>query len=281
MKVKTTVGIIFLAVTMLLCSCGEKVPVEEVNEQSTEGRMLTKQEGAPGSDEDFPDIVPETGEETDSAEKEVSFEPSAEELGRICQTWDCVMEEGGKETVYRLILGDENMAQLVVQNGIGELQALSFGTFALTDENHLLMDFEKDMENGKVLEGSERTHFGGTYRIEMENSYCLNMTGEKGAASLAPGSEKNETLVFYDTRYTPDKLQEVSDAVLHYYEAQTGHEYTGKALIDEISEEGILIHLCEDMGDHIATSGWYLIDPFTFQGTDEIMGTEIDFAPYS
>ena len=268
-----------MLLSLLLCACGN----QEAEEQDTEVQISVEQdmtEEEKDMQETAAAVLESSEEETDEKPETDVYVPSAEELEQVQNTWDSIVKEGDKETVYRLILGEENTAQLVVQNGIGELLSLSFGTFALEGENCLYLDFEKDMENGKTLEGSERTHIRGNYEMKMENSYCMNLTGEQDADPLVPDSE-NKTLVFYDTRYTPDKLEEMSNAVLHYYEAQTGSPYPGKALIDEISEEGVLIHLCEDMGDHIATSGWYLIDPFTFEGTDEIMGTEINFAPYS
>ena len=69
-------------------------------------------------------------------------------------------------------------------------------------------------------------------------------------------------------------------AALDFYEARTGYR-PGAARVDSRSEEGVSIQLYDDMGTHTATCAWYLVDPDTLTGTDEITGEAIDLSPHA
>lgn len=273
MKIKKTLLSAFLITGVLfLCSCKETASEDILPEDAAETTDLNIPEQAG----ETPAETEKIQEEAEKEEEEMLYQPSEEELTLFQQTWDCIVRDGEKETVYRLILGDENMAQYVVQNGIGELLGLYFGSWDIVGENQIFLDFQSEDSAAENLE----TCLKGIYEAEFEETYCMKLVGREQADALIPDGG-GKTLTFYDTRYTPEKMQEITDAVLNYYEEQTGEEYPGKALINDITDEGVLVQLCEDMGDYTATDGWYLIDPFTFAGTDEILGGEIDFAPYS
>ncbi len=69
--------------------------------------------------------------------------------------------------------------------------------------------------------------------------------------------------------------QELLDMALDYYERENSYR-PGGADIDGRDGDTVTIHLYDDMGDHLATSGWYDIDCKTGKGTDGIFGNEVD-----
>ena len=46
-------------------------------------------------------------------------------------------------------------------------------------------------------------------------------------------------------------------------------------MLDSETEGTLLIHVFADMGDHVATYGWYELDKSTLEITDTIFGTTI------
>ena len=65
-----------------------------------------------------------------------------------------------------------------------------------------------------------------------------------------------------------------------YMEKNGGYE-PANIEAEEFGPEGVRVHLYDVVDDHTATCAWYLIDPDTLLGSDEITGEEIDFLPYA
>ena len=238
-----------------------------------------KPDGDPAAQGETGEInKPLTGTDGKREEKE-PYEYSPEEYEDYARTWLYTEKLPDGERVYRLILGDEEMAQLVVQTGIGDLLFLSAGRWYPSAENELTLELTADMRDGADLGEEEREVFGGVYRAVRDDYHKLFLGCEDGATAILPDMEKGEAL-FYDERYRPEVLDEIVRAADAYYRAVNGEDYPGDTLIEEVGPEGVLVHLVEDMGDHTATAGWYLVDPFSLTGSDEITGETIEFASY-
>lgn len=227
----------------------------------------------PGTTAPSPSRRPESSTENKT-------EPSPEKRAPYSRTWIHTEYFADKEWVYRIILDRDGSAQLVVQDGVGNLIDLSGGSWSLQDDGRLTLDLVSTRINGEELAEGKTIPLGGAYSAVLKNdgsSLTLGVT--ENASELAP-AQKDGPVVFYDERYTPEKLEMLCRAVLNYYTGQNGEPYPGRAMVHEIGPDGVLIHLGEDMGDHIATAGWYLINPDTLQGSDEILGGAIDFSSY-
>ena len=68
--------------------------------------------------------------------------------------------------------------------------------------------------------------------------------------------------------------EELSELARLYYEEKYGVNLI--VLADGRTEDGVVLHLYEDMGTHTATYAWYVIDPVTLTGYDEMTGEPVD-----
>ncbi len=105
--------------------------------------------------------------------------------------------------------------------------------------------------------------------------------------------EKKAASSYVNIKYTPFSGSEVktqtaadtsgggySDAelcqmALDHYEKHYNYR-PGICMVDSEINGIVLLHLYDDMGDHIATSAWYAIDRTPGKGTDTIMGDTVD-----
>ena len=275
MKNKHTVLVaLFLCFTVFLSSCGKKVSSKEIYDKNLSATVRNESEIVSKSE-----INPESNNIY-----EPKYIPSSEEIKAYANTWKYIDKENeGK--ISRLILSEGGTAQLVYQDSIGQLQDLSEGKWSISSKERLKIDLILHMENGKFLEDYQQHSLGGEYFAVIDTiKATMTLSCEKNATPLVNNHE-NEALKFYDESCYPDEdpkytEQMLCEVVLAWYEDTQGEKYPGVAAVDSISHDGWIIHLYEDMGDHIATLGWYTINPYTLIGTDDILGKEIDFSIY-
>lgn len=218
-----------------------------------------------------------------TASQQETYRPTQKEKDAIQGTWK-YMDPSEKKHIYRIIFSEDGSVQLVQQNEIGELLSLSDGHWTVTGRDRLQIQLTSYMLDGCEIEETRRKTFGGEYRTDRKNDSTMILTCEDKSAPLVPGHEKNPAEFHIEEadldKKDSDTEKIICDAVLKWYEDINKEPYPGIAEVDSIGPEGWIIHLYENMGDHIATSGWYTINPDTMIGTDDIIGEEIDFSPY-
>ncbi|MCR5788835.1 MAG: YARHG domain-containing protein [Lachnospiraceae bacterium] len=121
--------------------------------------------------------------------------------------------------------------------------------------------YEKD--NVKLIQSYEsKAPAGGSKPQSSQTSQSSgSKPGNSGSGSQKPGSG-----------YTDAQLCKMAQ---DYYEKHN-HYRPPIAEIDSTDGDNVTIHLYEDMGDHTATSAWYVINRKTGKGHDDIFGDEID-----
>lgn len=85
-----------------------------------------------------------------------------------------------------------------------------------------------------------------------------------------------------NTNITEYTTQELEDAALNYYQANSKEHYRPGlvgSMPDEENPNIINIQLYDNLGDHNSTSDWYSIDKTTGKGTN-ILGEKIDLRKY-
>lgn len=199
----------------------------------------------------------------------------------LIETWVYTNYTEDGIRVNRLTLMEDGYADLPIQNEIGELLGLCFGTWSV-DGDILSLSLTEDPAIGTMF-SPEWEDIGGDYRYELWEDGMLSLTDLDNPHPILPNMP-GETVFFESSAAQFQRIElevSVCDAVLAYYEAKNGAEYPGYADVEGRDENGnMIVHLYEDMGDHIATSAWYTINSETFQGTDDVMFQEIDFSPY-
>ena len=214
-------------------------------------------------------------------ENEKGADSEKEWPDELSKTWSRSDDAESEEVVTRLILSEDGTAQLPIQNGIGELLGLCFGSWYV--ENGILtLTLTPDSAMGTFFNPEWKT-IGGDYSYSVDENGILYLTDLDNPCPIVPYMS-GMMLPFEsdEAAYEREKQEtEILDTVTRYYNAQNESDYSGYAEISGRNEDGtLLIHLYEDMGDHIATAAWYTIDPVTYQGYDDVEGGSIDFSPY-
>ncbi len=99
-----------------------------------------------------------------------------------------------------------------------------------------------------------------------ENKAPESSTKSQTSKSSSSGTQKK------GSEYTNAQLCKMAQ---DYYERH--HNFRPPiAEVDSTDGDNVTIHLYEDMGDHTATSAWYVIDRKTGKGYDDLFGDSID-----
>ena len=250
---------IILCLLLLISGCGGK-----------------KDEGSAGKIPQDPSVsaAPQTTDEPEL------YVPSEQVIEQYCQTWvyPMVDPETDSELMVRLILSEDGTAQMPVQDGIGQLLNLYYGQWTLYGDELLHLEMTPD----DMSEGAEPIL--GDYMAVFGDFNSLTLSVMEDASPLVIGHQTEPATFFEETSFLDPsgeiREQLVCEVALNYVEAISGEPYPGVAAVDSWEEGMILVHLYEDAGDHIATLAWYLIDPVSLIGYDQISGEQIDFAPY-
>ncbi len=105
------------------------------------------------------------------------------------------------------------------------------------------------------------------------------------ADTVPPDATQNETT--QNTKALPKELdreatfaacteEQILQAAVKYY-TKDDDSFIPLAELDSVDGDTWMIHLYEDLDDHVATSNWYTIDRKTLQGTD-ILDEPVDLA---
>ena len=167
------------------------------------------------------------GDVSQEKEQKPAYQPTPEELKCYALTWEYTYY-GEQETVYRLILGEDRTAQMVVQDPVGQLLDLYGGTWKLSGKEELALDLTQTMEDGEQLDEKDQRNLSGTYGAFLGDDASLTLSCENGAPQLVPGQEFEPT-TFYDERFDPETLNLLCRAVTNYYRAKNGEDYPGVA----------------------------------------------------
>ena len=218
------------------------------------------------------------------------YEPTEEEINSYTDTWIYQTGQNKDDFLYKLTLNEDMSADLPVLDGNGNLWDHSHGTWKITGENELTLSLTTTVNDSQELNEGDYFENGGIYKAVLTDDQGLELTAVKNADHIVSHMQFGPVTlypeeIYFGSREEPLVRPEVTDEVLlqaaiDYYESATGHPYPGIAEIDSVSEDGILIHLYEDMETHTATAAWFLIDPATYRGTDDITGEEIDLTPF-
>ena len=265
---------VLCAVCLLLTACGdEQAPVPPSDSpEPAQHHALEKLDSDEPEEEEAPDSTP--GEELTEEPTDTAY---PEELIRTWIHTDYTQNEAWD---YQLTLNNDGTAEMPVQNGIKLLLLLYHGRWKVVDGDQLYLSMFAEVYDGENVPQGIELEIKGTYPFVLDNTLTFPEPGK--IPPLAP-NPNGEPLVFQPgeqvraQRYLEDWCCSI---VREYYEDVSQHAYPGYAEVDSIDDEGVHVHLYEDMGDHTATAGWYTIDPKTYQGRDDIMNTEIDFSPY-
>ena len=283
---KIAMWFITLCIGVSLCACTQSLPEETKVEtslpsgQSTEPSAEVQTEAsteaptAPATEvatEISEEIEESTAEAITEVPTEAAYQPSEREIQMYLNTWEVFNQE--KYITCRLILSENALAQYIVQDRIGNLVHLYGGTWTITGKNQISLQLTQSMRDGEELQKPVATE--SCYQMVKGPLSRMTLTYLDGTILLP-----QNPMDLYDERFTPQRLDEVCQAVRAYYKTVNGEEYPGKVIVNDTGPDGALIQLTEDMGDHMATAGWYLINPITLMGSDEGMGTDIDFGAY-
>lgn len=179
---------------------------------------------------------------------------------------------------------------LPMHNSDGELIERSEGTWEVTGKDELTLSLTTTTHDGEELAEEDYIKTGGTYKAVLTEDEGLELSPKEDAEHIISHMQFGPIILYPEDIYfgedtSSEALPEVSDeelcnAALRYYESLTGHTYPGISEIDTVSEDGYLIHIYENMDTHTATAAWYLIDPYTYRGTNDITGEEVDLTPF-
>ncbi|MCR5733232.1 MAG: YARHG domain-containing protein [Lachnospiraceae bacterium] len=106
-----------------------------------------------------------------------------------------------------------------------------------------------------------------------KNNIKLIQTYEKKAPATGGNTTTTTTTTQSSSSGYTDK--ELCRMAQDYYEKHYGFR-PPIAEVTSTSGDEITIHLYEDMGDHTATSAWYVVNRKTGKGIDDIFGNKID-----
>lgn len=160
------------------------------------------------------------------------------------------------------------------------------GTWMCRDAEHLELDLTCT-ENASGLDFYSKP-IQGTYFYSFTDSgtdsgeKLLTLTVEDEAASpLCTDHAYEPITLVYNTNPADDSSMEekLCYAAQNYYSTVYGY-LPGYADPEGYEDGCLVVHLYDDMGDHIATSARYIINPDTLYGYDDMTGEEIDFAGY-
>ena len=270
---KHTVLTAVLAAVMLLnfTGCGERQQPEVPPPAADSASALAPEPERPPEQKEPEQKPPET------------VPPAKEEICYITDEW--LWPDGVTGDQYHLILGEDHTAQLVHQDYVGSLLDLSAGTWVCREGGKLELVFENHMRDSQTLETPEQ--FGGTYAFAPVEENLLELACLDGADPLFPEHGKHPALLQPLSSLTVgdgplDPLTEASlcVAATEYYAAFHGGYRPGNAMVDSVEDEGVYIHLYDDMGTHTATCAWYVVDPLTLQGYDDMTGQDIDLTEF-
>lgn len=225
--------------------------------------------------------APASGQQGASNEEdtgEPEYEPKPGAIKSYAHTW-VYTETAGGGRVFRLVLGEDGSAQLIVQDGVGNLVGLSSGTWTLTGVMRLRLALTAEKSDGRELGADEKFSIGGEYMAVLGDEADLIMDRTKGASALAPAMEE-DAVIFYKEQFMPEDVSRACRAVLGYYAFVNGEPYPGRAEAEEYGSDGVVIRLRRDAGGSEA-DGVYTVDPVSLTGKDEATGAEIDFSYYS
>lgn len=272
-KVFNLLLIVVMLINLTACFNGAQPDIIPVPEQGTE---LPEKEPESSVSEKKP-VKPDPV----VAEPSISVPAQKRPISWV-NTWIMTREiENGEERIYRLILSEDGTAQLPIQDGIGILKDLGYGTWE-AEKDILTLNMELDSAYRGYYPKNWKS-VGGRYRCKIDNTDFLVLTELDNPYPIVP-EETGKTLTFESDshRFQREEMEfYICNAVRQYYEAVSGETYPGYVDVYSRNTDGTLtIQVYEDMGDHTATVAWYTVNPNTYQGTDDIFGTEIDFTPY-
>lgn len=195
----------------------------------------------------------------------------------LAAVWENHDYTDGDERLYRLVLREDGGAQLIELSSGDFVAGVSEGRWHSDAAERITISLKR-------ISGTGKKSFGGEYGAYMGDFSTLTLDKSGSADPLIP-VQRYEAVTFYRAdgeaaSSSEDDYKELLSAVRAYYEEESGTVYPGDVEVESVSDEGVYVRLSEDMKTHRATSAIYCVDPETFKGTDEIMGTEIDFSPW-
>ena len=211
----------------------------------------------------------------------MEYIPKEEEIKHLTKRWVWVEQTAEGKIYYNLDLLEDGLAEMVIQDDIGQLLNLYGGNWKIIDENIIRLDLQSDSSNETIGENNQNA-LAGDYKINFEKNYGLNVIRLNDASPLVK-EHAFQPIIFREEKMYKNAMgfayNDLGEAAINYYSEIYGE--LGDYEIDyEENENGVLLHIYEDLEDHVATIAWYLIDDETGLGFDEITGEEIDLTPY-
>ena len=219
--------------------------------------------------------------EGNEQQTDLEYIPKEEEIKHLTKRWVWVGQTAEGKIYYNLDLLEDDLAEMVVQDDIGQLLNLYGGNWKIIDENIIHLDLHLDSPDETIGENDQK-ELSGNYKVSFENNYGLNVVCLNDASPLVKDHESH-SIVFREEKMYKNAMgfayTDLGKAAISYYSEIYG-ELSNYEIDYEENENGVLLHIYEDLDDHVATIAWYLVDDETGLGSDEITGEEIDLTPY-
>ena len=202
-------------------------------------------------------------------------------------SWGSLERTAAGDTRRTLTLRQDGSAELAQLDGIGQLMTLAHGSWSCDEAGSLTLELLAVTLDGAVPE--EPQPYGGQYRALLdEQGFWLWQ--EEGSSPLGTDN-RQQGAEFRSARLVEAEVQmgtvedayqdaAVRQAAAAYYQARQGHR-PGAVKVEPGSEPGkTLVQLYGPEGSAAAAESVYLVDPESWQATDQASQTSVNFTPY-